>query len=154
MIKSNFSEFEVNLAKIIKKAKANGEAVARKVAIDLSTKVILKTPVDTGITRNRWALALNRTDETQYGADKSGSNAQIRNFGALSAFKVGDTIFITNNMPNIRVLEYGLYGNPPGSANGPKTINGYSTQAPAGFVRITYRDVVSQFSSIAAQVIK
>lgn len=32
------------------------------------------------------------------------------------------------------VIDKGLYGKPPGSANGPKTRKGYSTQAPKGIV--------------------
>ena len=35
------------------------------------------------------------------------------------------------------VLDKGLYGKPPGSANGPKTVRGYSKQAPKGMVEPT-----------------
>jgi hypothetical protein len=38
------------------------------------------------------------------------------------------------------VLEFGEYGKPPGSASGPKTIGGYSKQAPNGMVRLTVQE--------------
>jgi hypothetical protein len=154
MIATNASQFQLDLSKIIEKAKGNGSAVARKIALDLNTKVIEKTPRDEGIAKNRWAVALNTVDNAEYNADINGAGAVARGVGRLKDFKVGDTIYITNNVPYIRKLEYGLYGNPEGSANGPKTINGYSTQAPSGFVRITFQEIISQFPRIAASVIK
>lgn len=38
---------------------------------------------------------------------------------------------IFNELPYMQHLEYGLYG------KGPKTVGGYSTQAPAGMVRVS-----------------
>jgi hypothetical protein len=56
MITTNASQFQLDLSKIIEKAKGNGSAVARKIALDLNTKVIEKTPRDEGIARigGRW----------------------------------------------------------------------------------------------------
>jgi len=45
------------------------------------------------------------------------------------------------------MLEYGLYPNPPKHPTG-KTVGGYSTQAPAGMVRIS----VAEFGGIANEV--
>jgi len=52
-------------------------------------------------------------------------------------------------MPYARVAEFGLYGNPPGSANGPKTSGGYSSQAVGGFVRLTVQDFEQVFRKAA-----
>lgn len=146
MIKTNTGEFNLNLSKAIAKAKENGTALVRKVAIDLNTKVVEKTPRDLGNAKNRWALSLKIPDQTQYGPDLNGAGAIARAIKGIAAFVPGDTIFVTNNLPYIRVLEYGLYGKPEGTANGRKTKNGFSIQATSGFARITFKEVKSEFN--------
>lgn len=151
---SNPAQFTVDLAKVIAKAKGNGVRVVKATSLALEAGVKTATPADTGAARNRWSIGLNAMDNAEYPADKSGQGATARNVGKLSQFRMGDAVFITNNIPYIYKLEYGLYGNPEGSANGPKTINGYSTQAPGGFVRITYQNVLSQIPRIVAGATK
>ncbi|OYQ90422.1 hypothetical protein B9T10_03630 [Wohlfahrtiimonas chitiniclastica] len=89
----------------------------RNAAYTAFTKIQTKTPVDTGETRRAWAIA--KESDQHY--------------------------VITNPLPHINVLEYGLYPNPPKKGSG-KTINGYSTQAPMGFVRISLEEVKNEFS--------
>ena len=53
-----------------------------------------------------------------------------------------ESIFITNNLPYITMLELGGYGKYENGeqktkANGEKTVNGYSKQAPHGMVGVT-----------------
>jgi hypothetical protein len=146
MIKTNAGEFNLNLSKAIAKAKEGRTALVRKVAIDLNTKVVDKTPRDTGAAKNRWALALKTPDQTEYGPDLSGAGSIARAIKGIAAFVPGDTIFVTNNLPYIRMLEYGLYGKPEGTANGPKTKNGFSIQAPSGFARITFKEIKAEFN--------
>lgn len=152
MIKSNVGQFEVDLAKVIAKAKKRGNMLARSVAFALTDQVIAGTPVDKGTARNRWSVGLNSISTEEHGADRSGGQARTRALAKLREFKTGDTIFITNNLPYIRQLEYGLYGKPPGSANGPKTTAGYSTQAQQGFIRLTFLNVQKDLKRIAAQL--
>jgi hypothetical protein len=147
-------QFDDNLNKILKKAKGNASAIARKVALELYTKVVVKSPVDSGRLRGNWNVGINAINGAEYEADVSklgaipSGSGMVRSMSALSAFKIGDVIYVTNNMPYVYKLEYGLYN------NGAKTVNGYSTQAPQGFVRITYKEVVSDLENISRKVIK
>ena len=68
---------------------------------------------------------------------------------ALATWRPGQTIWVTNSLPYARVAEFGLYGKPPGSANGPKTVGGYSSQAVGGFVRLTAQDFAQSFRRAA-----
>lgn len=51
--------------------------------------------------------------------------------------KVSEGYEIIGDYPYSGVIDKGLYGKPPGSANGPKTQKGYSKQAPEGIVKPT-----------------
>lgn len=148
------NQFNVDLNKVLKKAGKNASAIARKIALELYTKVVEKSPVDSGRLRGNWNIGINNIDDMEYPEDRasygslpSGSSF-TRNTSALSTFKIGDIIFISNNMDYIYKLEYGLYN------NGPKTVGGYSLQAPQGFVRITYKEVVSDLENISRKVVE
>lgn len=116
------------------------------ICTEITSGIVLKTPVDTGRARANWFPSLdapsgNVTTKT----DLSGSGA-IASARPLAEQASGRVFYLTNNLPYIRHLEYGLYGAPPGSANGPKTIGGFSKQAPAGMVRVTINEVVRAYS--------
>jgi hypothetical protein len=121
------------------------ELVARKVALELFRRVIFKTPVDKGRARANWQASLgspatgtvDATDKT-----KSGGPTFRTVVAASAGFKVGDTIYLANNLPYIRKLEEGGY------PDGPKTVGGFSRQAPAGMVALT----VQEFSQIVNQI--
>lgn len=86
-------------------------------ATSLFTKVQSKTPVDSGEARRSWAIS-----------------------------KAGHAHYkVVNPTQYIKVLEYGLYPNPPKGGKG-KTVNGFSTQAPRGMVRISIEEVKNEFS--------
>ena len=116
------------------------------ICTDITNGIVLKTPVDTGRARANWFASLdvpNGTVTTK--TDASGSNA-INEARSIAQQAAGRVFYLSNNLPYIRHLEYGLYGNPSGSANGPKTISGFSKQAPAGMVRTTVNEVVRSYS--------
>lgn len=116
------------------------------ICTDIANGVVLKTPVDSGRARANWFPSLDAPAVgTTAREDKAGTSAlsEARQIAKLAS---GRVFYLTNNLPYIRHLEYGLYGIPPGSANGPKTISGYSKQAPAGMVRITVNEVVRAYS--------
>jgi hypothetical protein len=87
-------------------------------------------------------------DTAEYSSDISGSTAIARGVGELFSFKVGDSIYITNNLPYVANLEFGLYG------DGEKTSGGFSKQAPQGFVRITYKEVINDLDKIGRSAVK
>lgn len=94
------------------------EKVIRAVVIELFSSVIADTPVDTGRARGNWQTRVNTpaTDEINR-LDPSGfkSMAEAR----AANFKLGDVVYLTNNLPYINRLEF----------------EGHSKQAPNGMVR-------------------
>jgi hypothetical protein len=114
------------------------ELVARKVALELFRRVILKTPVDKGRARANWQASLgspatgtvDATDKT-----KSGGPTFRTVVAASAGFNVGDTIYLANNLPYIRRLE-----------------EGYSQQAPAGMVALTVQEFAQVVNQISAEV--
>ena len=130
-----------DLKKYVEKTKLRAETVVRKTALELQTSVVALSPVDTGQFRANWMVGLGGIDKkTVTVTDKTGELSLGRVENVLGTWLPGTTIYLTNSLPQALALEYGLYGNPPGSANGPKTSGGYSKQAVGGMVRLTVQN--------------
>lgn len=139
--------FKRHFAALLKKAGDKASLVVRKTALELQSQMIEMTPVDSGRLKSNFQAGVGAVNtDTSAGA---GSDAKGRTATVLEGWKVGQTIFLTNSMPYARTVEMGLFGKPPGSANGPKTSGGYSTQAPAGMVRLT----VQNYSAALAKAV-
>jgi hypothetical protein len=120
--------------------------------------VVDKTPVDTGACRQNWLVSVNsETDDFDPSKEKSGY--VMANGGKVIETATGDDkIFIQNNAPYVRTLEYGGYPNPPKkggktSTGLSKTVNGYSRQAPNGMVGLTLAKA-NQIFEAALEAIK
>lgn len=99
-------------------------------------QIIKQTPVDTGRLKNNWYASNRRVGiRTNKSTDPSGKNSLARVDKALARLKVGQRFHFFNNLPYARVVEFGLYPNPPKNPTG-KTVNGFSRQAPSGMLRI------------------
>lgn len=88
------------------------ENTVRAVALVVDATLVETTPVDIGRARSNWNPSLNVPDSSivEPGQKKSIS-------GINTAYKITDTILISNNLPYIKKLN-----------------EGSSKQAPAGFV--------------------
>lgn len=134
--------FTGDLRRFKKKTKKAGTMIFRGTALDLFGKIIKRTPVGNpsewaspapkgytgGSARANWQASLNsaKTDEVD-ATDKSGGPT-IENAGAIVATaKIGDSIYLVNNLPYINRLE-----------------NGWSGQAASGMVNVT----VAEFKAI------
>ena len=98
-------------------------------------QIVKDTPVDTGRLKNNW-YASNRAVgiRTNKKTDPSGKQSMKRVDKALARLKSGQRFYFFNNLPYARVVEYGLYPNPPKNPTG-KTANGFSKKAPQGMLR-------------------
>lgn len=107
------------------------------------------TPIDEGTARQHWDAAIG---DLPAGGDAGGS-ADARVVAAIAAFEPGETLFVTNNAPYIRRLEFGFIGTDALGRYyigfGPKSVNGRSSQAPDGFVR----PAAEAFPQIVAEVV-
>jgi len=130
--------FAQQMEAFAKKTNNKIEDVVGAVCFQLSESIVLRTPVDTGRARANWIPSLNNvsretSDETDKTDDASPTLNKVKPFAEKSAGKI---FYLINNLPYIKVLEYGKYGTGPG-ATIKTTRDGYSIQAPYGMVRIS-----------------
>ena len=86
--------------------------------VTLATNVITATPVDTGAARGNWQASVGRPkSDVLDRSDKSGMKA-VAAITSTVPDEAGSVVYISNNLPYIRKLEYG-----------------HSAQAPQGMVR-------------------
>lgn len=139
-------QFSIDIAKFIAKAGKSAEAVAKSASLQVLSAVDLRTPVDEGRLRGNNNVAVGKVDtKNDYTSDP-----KARALQNLADFELGDTIYVTNNVEYAEVVEFGLYGNPPGSANGPKTRGGFSIQSPAGMYSVT----ATEFGKFISKAVK
>lgn len=143
------ADFARNVDDWTKRTDAAIAADVRSTALDLFTRVILKTPVDTGAARNSWGVSVGSVSPP---APSQGGGIGAMT-AAVSVAPVGGIIWLSNGLPYIRVLEYGLYPDPPKRGSWVKgrrgqkghweikSVAGYSKQAPQGMVRLSIAEV-------------
>jgi len=127
--------FALDLQRFAEKAGDKADAVVRKVTLDVYSRLIEKSPVDTGRFRNNWQIGYNLVDSTTTNAksyDSSGASAVARAYAEIYGKPIPGAYFLTNSLPYAERLE-----------------DGYSGQAPLGMVRIT----VVEFKSIVQKAI-
>ena len=108
------------------------DLAVRKISLELFSRVILRSPVDTGRFRANWQVAIGTMPNGTLDLTDASGTATVSKATARSAgVKAGDVIYLANNLPYAQRLE-----------------DGYSGQAPAGMVGLT----VQEFQSIAAKI--
>lgn len=137
------TKWTLNISQYAKKKQAKILDVKRQIAFELLSSIVQKTPVDTGRARGNWTVSINTKDETVSDAcDKSGGETISKGKDKIDTVEGDEAIYIQNNLPYIRTLEYGVYPNPPkkGTWNPRekeyeiRSVNGFSKQAPKGMV--------------------
>lgn len=133
----NIEIFSLGLAEALEAAQENAEQVFRSAAFDLFSKIIQRTPVDTGRARANWQLTIRSPDLKKIGRGRKRkattakllSDKRKAEIVALDRlyedWKPGYSVWITNNLPYINRLETGTW----------------SDQAPQGMVAISIAEV-------------
>lgn len=130
--------FSAQIAAFVEKANGNMDIVVRKVALEMFSRVVIKTPVDTGRARGSWQVAIGSVPSGMVNhLDKTGSGTIGRINSGVAPAKAGDVIYLVANLPYINALEYG-----------------HSKQAPNGMVRLTILEWDRVVSNAAASVNK
>ncbi|MFV1943916.1 HK97 gp10 family phage protein [Pseudomonas luteola] len=143
------NSFALDVRAFVERTKEKQDEVFRSIVIEIARSIITMSPVDTGRFRANWQFQVDRVPAgTLEAFDQSAQGAQTiaKIVNETVVLKVGDVAYIANNLPYSIALEYGLYPNPPKKGTG-KTVNGFSTQAKQGMVRIT----VERFQSIVRE---
>lgn len=115
------------------------EKAVRGTAIKLFSAFVESSPVDEGRFRANWFVtgrqpSTKKTNST----DKNGNKTKKRIESAVLGIQDWSMFTVTNNLPYSEVVEFGGY------KDGPKTVNGYSKQAPNGVVRVN----IARFNSL------
>lgn len=115
------SKFAIDVRKFAEKAGVQADLVLRRVLMEMTSEIILMSPVDTGRFRGNWQLTLGSpATGTVAATDKSGGATKAKAASTAEIARFGVTAYFVNNLPYARPLEYG-----------------HSKQAPAGMVRLT-----------------
>lgn len=134
------ASFSADLKRFAEATKRNLNDAVRGVVLELGTRIVQRSPVDTGRFRGNWQIAAGgpdiRTDEP-FDKQALGSRPSAGTFSRwqaeVQAATMGSTFYITNSLPYARRLEY----------------EGWSSQAPSGMVRVT----VVEYGQIIQSVI-
>lgn len=134
--------FEIDLRRFGAKTEQRMNQTVRKICLDLFTLIVRRSPVDTGRFRANNQIDLNTVSGASIvtfhttksgtrvrfggGGIGGGANTISREFAKLGSYKLGDTVFIYNNVEYALDLEYGS-----------------SKQAPAGVYRISVQDLLN-----------
>ena len=123
-------QFALDLERFRDLAEDQIKAVVQKTALDIVSRIIHRTPVDHGVARGGWTVALNiEPDGPTDRADPSGSATISAAEAEILRAEQGDSIVIVNNVSYAWALE-----------------EGHSTQAPHGMVSLT----LAEFPQIVA----
>jgi hypothetical protein len=143
---SKNDDFRAKFAAFIEKTKANRDIVVQKVAMDMLSSLVMKSPVGNpdlwksapppgyvgGRFRANWHVTEGSADDwTTDTIDSAGSATLADGQQKILSFKIGGTMYLTNNLPYAQPLEYG-----------------HSTQAPSGMVRLTVAETDAFFTKV------
>ena len=109
------------------KAGLNIDETIRSIALWMYQSVKAKSPVDTGLFRANWQIGIDNYPVAVYSSIDGRDDQEIVK---LRNFKKGMTIWINNNLPYARRLEYGWS----------------QRQAPLGMVRLTIMEAKSHLA--------
>lgn len=135
--------FEAEVRALVEKRKLSLELITKRIVFDVFSRVIMKTPVDTGRLRANWVVSVgdvpkkavneSKMDPSGVTPDGSGSSAtKSEVLGELGKQKLaGTVVWLTNSLPYAYPIEYG-----------------HSRQAPQGMVRLSVAEVKHNLSSL------
>lgn len=120
--------------KIIRDGGTLDQAI-RIIALELFTKVILRSPVDTGRFRGNWQVMIGDVPDGVLDlTDPNGAATISKMTAEVLKLRAGQTITLINNLPYSLKLE-----------------DGWSKQAPAGMVKMTVLEFDEAARKAAAQ---
>ena len=107
--------------------------------------IVQGTPADSGRARNNWFLSVGVPSNKVTTSSSVGGGGSLSQAAKMPKDVLNNKIFFTNNLPYIGVLEYGGFPSPVENGSYIKrsksfeilSINGFSKQAPGGWVRKT-----------------
>jgi hypothetical protein len=139
----DLNDLAAKLKRISASIEPNVDKLLKDVAMAVDEEVVRATPVDTGRARANWQMSLNEPAQgvlypqpqkpptPESGAERSVAEGR----DVLSQYKTGDTVYITNRLPYIGLLDAG-----------------HSAQAPANFVARSVQRARSLIKGAAGRI--
>lgn len=109
--------FSKQLTAFVNGSKDKIDRVVKDSTQVLFRNVIMETPIDEGTARGNWQTSVGQPKTGTI--DRVGADAAIAEVNAVVPDEAGQVVYLSNNLPYIRRLEYG-----------------HSQQAPGGMVRV------------------
>lgn len=136
------AKWSLDMRSYAKKKGVEVKEVQKGFAYGLYASIVEKTPVDTGRARGNWNVSVGTADSS---TDPSKTTPQYKSPKQFPEPNGDDTIYISNNLPYITVLEYGGYPkevqkgtwNPKTKQYEIRSEGGFSKRAPEGMVGLT-----------------
>lgn len=126
--------FADSLDGYVKRTKLAVDDAVVAINSELTSNVIMKTPVKSGRARANWTATIgDEASGTTDKVDKGGQTTIAKGMG-IAKNSSGKVFYLTNNLAYINRLEYG-----------------YSGQAPSGMVRITLEEIKSSLRKFNAK---
>ncbi|WP_353168664.1 hypothetical protein [Acinetobacter sp.] len=110
--------------------KNDSEQHLKKISAEMLQGIIVRSPVDQGAFRGNHKVSVNNPDTTSDKnlKDTQGNKTLLSESEKLKQLKLGDMVYIQNNLPYALRLE-----------------NGHSQQAPLGIYGLTFLSVSSKY---------
>lgn len=170
----NFDDFRIDLEKFGVETVDTAVLLIKKIALTIYSKVLLNTPVDNGMLRGAWTIALDQPSDSNIGkkvlAGKKLHAEELQHInGTLASFTSQKlvTIWLSNAMPYVGVVEFGGYPNPPKKGTFVKarkgktgrripntgkwvikSQGGFSKQAPQGMLTLALQETVAGLKTL------
>jgi hypothetical protein len=123
--------FEADLTKFMEHFDGNIDKTLQYSVVLTSQGVVMNSPVLTGRLRGNWQFGRNSPPSgTLATLDTSGAAAIARIAGQVTSLKAGGDVWVVNNLPYAKRVEYG-----------------YSAKAPQGMVRKTLANLPAAIES-------
>ncbi len=105
--------------------------VTKKIAIEGLSRLVMKSPVDTGRLRGNWTVSINNASDAQSSnVDPSGGPTIAAGTAVANGITMPQVIWLQNNLPY-----------------GPALEDGHSQQAPMGMVAVTVAELEAMFAN-------
>lgn len=122
------------------------DEVYRITVIKFFGQVVRASPVDTGRFRGNWFATISTPSTRAQTAIRPASQVNREIEQTVNQAENARIFWLTNNLPYAETLEFGGY------RDGPKTVGGFSRQAPQGVVRVTARTFSRVFNENAVRL--
>lgn len=100
--------FEAQIGKWAASVPHKMDAFARQVVQELASRVVQRTPVDTGFLRGSWQPSIGEPSLTHKGSeDKAGAKVSAAISVIIPQIKAGVKFYLMNNANYARPVEYG-----------------------------------------------